>query len=621
MTGLDSFTAFLQKFFVVSLSTSLLKICVLVAVAYLLSRESLFGRLLLHRTSRADKIKVFLFFSALALMEWWINPARFRNPSADLLAQQDTSVNTGLVAAVTAGLLIGPEMGFAIGFLTMLATMASIYVQAPENTPTVMFALNPGLAAVLGGSVGGWIGRFRPTPRQLQASGFMMGALSQAIWLSILLFRETTIIVNPITELVAPWSAAILSGGLGVVLFLWIIGDLQAQQARIGSVQIERAFSIANRTLPWLRQGLTAESAGAIAEIVYSIAEVGALALTDGRRILAHVGAGSDHHPAEGPLPFTFEDNLHTGQEVRLSRGQLACAHPGCPLASGVLSPLVHDGAVMGGVLIYGVQGEATRPDMVRLGVGLAQFFSNYQLELAELERQTQAASQAELKALQSQVHPHFLFNVLNTLAAYCEMDPRAAGKLTVRLAAFLRRSLRDAPEPLIPLREEWENVQSYLEIERARFQDRLHVTERISEAALDALVPSFGLQILVENAALHGISRKSSPGHLFISAEVKAGRLWCVVRDDGPGFTPRRQAEVFAGSVGRASGLVVLRERGRRLMGRRFLLRIIGRKGEGTTVIMALPLSPRVALPGGEAAQHVEVGIEETSVAEVSAV
>src|SRR5262249_37860771 len=150
--------------------------------------------------------------------------------------------------------------------------------------------LNPALAAGLGGVLGGWIMRYRPTSRQQKAAGFLVGALSQAIWLSIGLFKETTVSSeNSIARIVAPWSVAILSGGLSVLFFLWIIGDLRTQQERIGSVQIQRALGIAIRTLPFLRQGLNAESAGPIAEIVHRVAEVGAVALTDGRSVLAHV--------------------------------------------------------------------------------------------------------------------------------------------------------------------------------------------------------------------------------------------------------------------------------------------------------------------------------------------
>lgn len=610
MLGAGSLSDFFSRLFVQSLPVSLLKVSILIAAAYLLSRRPLFRRLFLFRATTADKLKVFAFFGALVLLELWMNPSRFRADRSALgfLAKQDISL--GLVTSVAAGFLVGPEMGFAVGFLTWVVTMAGTFLDLWSVTPSYAIYLNPelyvnsGIAAGVGGLLGGWMASFRPSPRQRQIAGFLAGAFSQVLWLSIGLFKDVSTTAGPggagaeallTPELVAAWIAAIVGGGMGVLFFLWIIDDLIAQYERIGSLQIQRALEIANQTLPFLRQGLNAESAQSIAEIVYGVAEVGAVALTDGRRILAHVGAGSDHHHAGDPLPPAFPRESVEMREAVFGPGEIGCGHADCPLSSGVLSPLVHEGEAIGGVLIFGSDGRATSPEMVRLGVGLAQFFGNYQVELAELERQTQAASQAELKALQSQVHPHFLFNVLNTLAALCEIDPKAAGKLTVRLAAFLRRSLRELPAPLIPLREEAENVRSYVEIEQARFQDRLLVTEALDAAALDALVPSFGLQVLVENAILHGTSKRPGTGRVTVRAEMKAGRLWCAVQDDGPGFTPERQREVFSG-VGRASGLRVLRERGRRLLGRRFRLRVVGTPGAGTTVVMAVPQPAGVA-------------------------
>ncbi len=583
MTGPGSLTLFLQ--------ISLLKVCVLVAVAYLLSRGPHFGRLLLYRTSTRDKLKVFAFFAALTLLEVWINPDKLLRPVDSLFFHQGVSVNIGLVAAVSAGLLAGPEMGFAVGFVLWIATTASMFWRMPGSATPLALFMNAGIVAGLAGLLSGWIMQFRPTPKEQQTGGFIVGALSQAVWLSIGLFREHSLQPSSPTEMASSWGAAIISGGLGVVFFLWVISDLKAQQERIGSVQIQRALQIANQTLPFLRQGLNPESARPIAEIVFGVAEVGAVALVDNGRILAHVGAGQDHHGPGSALPFPLPYGAREQEEVVRGPGGLECSHAGCPLTSGVFSPLHHEGAAIGGVVIYGVDGRPTSPEMVRLGVGLAQFFSNYQIELADLERQTEAASQAELKALQSQVHPHFLFNVLNTLAALCEIDPKQAGKLTVKLGNFLRRSLRESPPPFIPLREEMENVRSYTEIERARFQDRLIVIEEIDPEALEAVVPSFGLQILMENAVLHGMSKKSGPGTVTLRVRMKGNRLWCSVQDEGPGFTPERQAQVFSGE-GRASGLMVLWERGRRLLGRRFRLRILGKKGEGTTVIMGLPLT-----------------------------
>ncbi|HEY3283215.1 MAG TPA: histidine kinase [Armatimonadota bacterium] len=583
---------------------SLQKVCVFTTLAYLLSRGSTFGRLLLYQATRQDRLRVFGFFMLLSMTELFIFPdfSLRTTTSPDVLRP---IVNSSIVSAVSAGLLAGPVMGGAVGLCSALAF-------ALLGSPS----LNGGMGAALGGVLAGWVYLYRPTPRQRMVAGFVVGVISQAFWMAATLATSSAV-ADPVVLLATALPADVVNG-LGVLTFLLIAGDLRAQQERIGSQQARRALDVANRSLPFLRQGLTEESALHIARIVESFAQVSAVSITDGKRVLAHTGAASDHHHGgRAALPLAAAEESGAGAKVgppapkarwrevarqsqpetdggvpaRMLRTpeEIGCPHPGCPLSSGQVSALIHEGKPIGTVEVYQSAGRPIGTHAVELGMGLAQFFSSYQMELAELERQTQIASQAELKALQSQVHPHFLFNVLNTLAALCELDPPAASRLAVRLGDFLRRSLREAPPPLIPLREELKNVHAYLEIERARFPDRLRIQEDIDEDCLSVLVPSFALQVLAENAVLHGISQKSGPGTLRLSARLKGDWAHFRVVDDGVGFTAARRAALFD-TNGRASGLLTLRERGRRILGRRFRLRVVSRSGVGAAVFLAVP-------------------------------
>lgn len=553
---------------------SLQKICVLATLAYLLSRGSDFGRLLLHQPTRLDRLKVFGFFLLLSMTELLMDlglPAESRNVLRPV-------VNSAIVAAVAAGLLAGPAMGAAVGLTSAIAFGVS-------GSP----AMNGGVGAALGGLLGGWVYLYRPTSRQRMMAGFVVGVISQAVWMSAT-FAANSAVADPaaILNMAIP---ADLVNGLGVMTFLVLAADLRAQQERIGSLQARRALEVANQSLPFLRQGLTEESAAHIARIVESFAEVSAVAITDGKRVLAHCGAGSDHHAGAPAQALSLGPGGRPGARVLRHSQEVACPTPGCPLTSGQVSPLLHEGRAIGTVEVYEAYGRPSSAHRVELALGLAQFFASYQMELAELERQTQIASQAELKALQSQVHPHFLFNVLNTLAALCELDPRQAGRLAVRLGDFLRRSLRETPPPLIPLREEMKNVDAYLAIEQARFGDHLRVEEDVEEECLDALIPSFALQILAENAVLHGISQKVGGGTLRLQARRRGQRACFRVVDDGVGLTEERLGSLFSAN-GRASGLLVLRERGKRILGNRFKLRVVSRRGQGSAVLLSVPLS-----------------------------
>lgn len=152
-------------------------------------------------------------------------------------------------------------------------------------------------------------------------------------------------------------------------------------------------------------------------------------------------------------------------------------------------------------------------------------------------ERLRELAARSELKALKAQINPHFLFNALNSISALIESDPAAAERTLERLAGIFRGTLLASEKESVTLGKELELVDAYLDIERARFGDRLTVTHAVSEDAARVLVPPLILQPIVENAVRHGISPRVEGGHVTIEASVEAGRLRVSVQDDGPGI------------------------------------------------------------------------------------
>ena len=174
------------------------------------------------------------------------------------------------------------------------------------------------------------------------------------------------------------------------------------------------------------------------------------------------------------------------------------------------------------------------------------------ELDAARLEADL---AQAQLRALQMQLQPHFLFNTLHGIAMLTDTDPAAAEAMAVKLADLLRATLRLRDVPEVPLRTELELLRAYLEIEETRFGDRLAVTFVAPDDVLDTLVPSFLLQPIVENAVRHGVAPRVETGHIAIRAAREAGALVLSVEDDGPGFG----ADPFAAH---GVGLAATRER-----------------------------------------------------------
>jgi LytS/YehU family sensor histidine kinase len=168
------------------------------------------------------------------------------------------------------------------------------------------------------------------------------------------------------------------------------------------------------------------------------------------------------------------------------------------------------------------------------------------QLESVALQ---QHLAEARLQSLRTQLQPHFLFNALNTMSALTETNPKTARRLIEQLGQLLRVSLRHASTPLVTLAEELTFLDDYLAIETTRFEGRITVSVRADDDTLDAEVPSFLLQPLVENAIRHGVGPRLSGGHIAVTATREGSRLRLRVRDDGlglrPDWTTRRDAGV----------------------------------------------------------------------------
>ena len=215
------------------------------------------------------------------------------------------------------------------------------------------------------------------------------------------------------------------------------------------------------------------------------------------------------------------------------------------------------------------------------------------------LRRAEDLAHAARLRALRLQLNPHFLFNALNGVSTLvAEGRSAEANRMLARLADFLRATLERTDTDAIPLSEEIEFACRYLEIEQARFGERLRVDISVAPEAEAALVPPLILQPLVENAVRHAIAPRESGGAIAISAERRDGWLTLGVRDDGPGVgggEPRDGAEEpRSGGV----GLSNTRERLAELFGDRAELRLISSAGAGLEASIRLPFRAAAGEP-----------------------
>lgn len=221
----------------------------------------------------------------------------------------------------------------------------------------------------------------------------------------------------------------------------------------------------------------------------------------------------------------------------------------------------------------------------VAVGYGWTGYRQARRAELRQSRLETELA-RAQLETLRLQIQPHFLFNTLNSIAALIRRQSNdRAFDMVIGLSDFLRATLEKSEQARVPLSEDLDFVKRYIELQRARFADRLSCDVSVDDDCLGQPVPTLLLQPLVENAIRHGISRRAAPGRIEIRAHLEGDRLIVEVRDDGVGLPEDFEPETHEGI-----GLGNTRSRLRQLYGDRAGLDVGPRASGGVTVRVVLP-------------------------------
>jgi two-component system LytT family sensor kinase len=210
-----------------------------------------------------------------------------------------------------------------------------------------------------------------------------------------------------------------------------------------------------------------------------------------------------------------------------------------------------------------------------------------------KLEEQERFLLQARMVALQNQINPHFLFNTLNSISSLVRFDPDTAREMIIKLATILRRLLHST-DSFVPLREEVEFIDNYLDIEVVRFgRDKLRVLKELDPASLEVMVPSMLLQPLVENCLKHGLSPKVEGGCITLRSRLIKSRLIIEVEDDGVGMAGTHLLEQPEGLGSTGIGMANVAERLKVLYGDSAKMMIESRDGVGTQIRLRLPVLP----------------------------
>lgn len=373
-----------------------------------------------------------------------------------------------------------------------------------------------------------------------------------------------------------------------------LVRHMTSEREKESALQAQKTLRIADQTLGHLRKGMNTNTARAVCDILYSELKPSAVAITNSTQILAHVGIASDHHQMNSPIRTDeTKEVIDKGKLMVVHEGTIHCSEPTCPLGAAVIAPLIQREETVGTLKLYYSSGKEITDVTIELITGLSALLSN-QLELADADRAVQLAVEAEIKALQAQIHPHFLFNAMNTIISLIRTDPDQARQLLTSLSYFLRQNVTGTTATLVSLAQELSHVKAYLAINEARFIDKLTIVYDVDETVLARSIPPFTLQPLVGNAIHHGIKDMERNSVIQVFIRQKGEDIEIGVSDNGIGMSPERAAMIgvsqLASETGTGVGLFNVNRRLQMTFGVRSSIVVESEPMKGTTISFRIP-------------------------------
>jgi len=541
----------------------------MIMLALIFSRARAFRNIFSKEAqSMKDKVLMATFFGALSIVGTYTG-----------IEVQGAISNTRVIGAAVGGLLGGPFVGVLAGaiggghrFLIDIGGFTSV---------------SCAVATIFEGLIAGLFHKRFKQNKDPVFFAIAVGIVIEAFQMLVILVAAK------------PYEAAldlvkivgvpmIINNAIGIGVFIMIIENIRTISSIEATYRAKQSLLIAGKTLQYFKNGLNQKSAQNSAEVIYKSGDFDAVAITDKTHILTHIGEGADHHLA-GQICKTKVtlDALVTGEmSIAQDRRGIGCDDSTCKLSSAIVMPL-HDGLeTMGALKLYKTNNNIMDQD-IELAKGLGNIFSS-QLELQRLEVSAMQTMKAEMRALQAQINPHFLFNAINTIVSLVRTSPESARELLIHLSDFFRMNMQNSKE-LITVREEIQRIEAYLQIEEARFGDKLKVVYEL-EGALKDEIPPLIIQPLVENAVKHGINKSISGGTVRICVSDQVDSLKITVADDGIGMTNEKLEEIQEYSEESGIGFSNVYRRLKTFYGGKAKVSIESKVGQGTTIDVVIP-------------------------------
>lgn len=488
---------------------ALMLICLFFLIRIRLFRE------LLHKSAHTPKelLAVTAIFSMFALFSTWSG-----------VPVEGSLVNVRIIAVMSGGILFGPWVGIITG---VIAGLHRYLIDIGGITAIPCF-----ITSIVAGGLSGLISRLVPKAQHWRA-GILGGMLCETLtMILVVVWAPTTALgLDIVSKIGVPMILGSVSIGFIVLLVRSVEGEKEASAAR----QAKLALDIANKTLPLFRH-VNTESLRQVCDIIRRDINADAVAITNTEKVQAYVGVGEHNYQDNSDaLSPTTQQAIRYGKIIIKNNDE---AHRTPEIHSMLVIPLWEKGIVTGTLKIYYCHAHQITSSLQEMAVGLSQIIST-QLEVSRAEQLREMANKAELRALQSKINPHFLFNALNAISSSIRLNPDTARQLIFNLSRYLRYNIELKDDEQIDIKKELYQIKDYIAIEQARFGDKLTVIYDIDDE-VNCRVASLLIQPLVENAIVHGIQPCRGKGVVTLSIAQSGSRVRIAVRDTGHGIDPQ---------------------------------------------------------------------------------
>jgi two-component system LytT family sensor kinase len=441
-------------------------------------------------------------------------------------------VNVRIIAVMSGGILFGPIVGISTGIISGVHRYL-IDIHGVTSLPCL-------ITSIVAGIVAGFI--YLKIPKNKRwIVGIIAGMLCEALtMILILVFAEPYELG---LDIVSKIAFPLILGEISVGLIVLLVQGVEGEKETIAAKQAKLALDIANKTLPYFRS-INEDSLNTICGIIRDDIQADAVALTDTKNILAYVGMGSEfYNLGHEIINDVTKETIHSG-EITIRNNEDDNKNPF--IKSLIIIPLKEKGEVTGALKIYYHKAQQITYPLQTMAVGLSQIISTL-MEVSRIEQVKEMANKAELKALQARINPHFLFNALNAIISSIRIDPNKARELIVNLSGYMRYNL-ELNDEFIDIHKELQQVWNYVEIETARFGNRLEVIYDIDD--VNVKIPSLIIQPLVENAIVHGILKSKGAGTVTIRVKDEGDAVKISIEDTGVGIDEEIIENIYHGQV-----------------------------------------------------------------------